>query len=253
MEPSRSKYVAFEATNALQQSSIFTAWSGTRRVPPVRSHQRILGEMDPLVYCCVESLLLKQNPTLTHLRHVKSFLSRAARKVPRCQKWDCHALPLFAVDTAIPKLFSISTFNNRRDQKRAHQIHKLERVATLFLGLRHDARNAPSFKSSPKTMKPQQTGRMTQTSMCWTGEDRLWESKFYMPFQPPKTGIKQIEQFNDIILHILLFLAESSGVTKLELFQLFPHCQWSFSRCTDSARLRQDSATKDIKTGTKLW
>ena len=31
----------------------------------------------------------------------------------------------------------------------------------------------------------------------------------------------------------------------------FPHCKWSFSRCTDSARLRQDSATKDIKTGTK--
>ena len=62
----------------------------------------------------------------------------------------------------------------------------------------------------------------------------------------PKTGIKQI------ILRILRFLAESSGVTKLELFQLFPHCKWGFSRCTDCARLRQDSATKDIKTGTKL-
>ena len=32
-------------------------------------------------------------------------------------------------------------------------------------------------------------------------------------------GIKQIEQFSDIILRILRFLAESSGVTKLELFQ----------------------------------
>ena len=31
-------------------------------------------------------------------------------------------------------------------------------------------------------------------------------------------GIKQIEQFSDIILRILRFLAESSGVTKLELF-----------------------------------
>ena len=30
----------------------------------------------------------------------------------------------------------------------------------------------------------------------------------------------------------------------------FPHCKWGFSRCTDSARLRQDSAAKDIKTGT---
>ena len=36
-------------------------------------------------------------------------------------------------------------------------------------------------------------------------------------------GIKQIKQFSDIILRMLRFLAESSGVTKLELFQpLFP-------------------------------
>ena len=37
-------------------------------------------------------------------------------------------------------------------------------------------------------------------------------------------GIKQIEQFSDIILRILRFLTESSGVTKLELFERFPHC-----------------------------
>jgi len=42
------------------------------------------------------------------LRHAKSFVSRAARKVPHCQKWDCHAIPLFALDRAIPRLFSIS-------------------------------------------------------------------------------------------------------------------------------------------------
>ena len=78
-------------------------------------------------------------------------------------------------------------FNSRRDQKWARQIHTLERVATLFLGLRHDARNAPScFKSSPETMKPQKGRRMTQTSMCWTGGAPLWESKFYVPFQPQK-------------------------------------------------------------------
>ena len=41
-------------------------------------------------------------------------------------------------------------------------------------------------------------------------------------FPTPKMGIKQIKQFSDIILRILRFLAESSGVTKLELFQLFP-------------------------------
>ena len=44
-------------------------------------------------------------------------------------------------------------------------------------------------------------------------------------FPTPEMGIKQIEQFSDIILRILRFLAESSGVTKLELFQPFPHCK----------------------------
>ena len=39
-------------------------------------------------------------------------------------------------------------------------------------------------------------------------------------FPTPKMGIKQIEQFNDIYV-----IAESSGVTKLELFQPFPHCK----------------------------
>ena len=44
-------------------------------------------------------------------------------------------------------------------------------------------------------------------------------------FPTPKMGIKQIEEFSDIILRILRFLVESSGVTKLELFQPFPHCK----------------------------
>ena len=78
-------------------------------------------------------------------------------------------------------------FNSRRDQKRARQIHELERVAILFLGLRHNARNAPScFKSSPETMKPQKAGRMTQTSTCWTGEDHFLESKKPMCLRPRK-------------------------------------------------------------------
>ena len=74
-------------------------------------------------------------------------------------------------------------------------------------------------------------------------------------FSNPKKGhqTNRTVQFSDIILRILRFLAESSGVTKLELFQPFAHCKWGFSRCTDSARLRQDSAAKDIKTCTKLW
>ena len=272
-----------------------------------RNNETTKGKKDDtnidVLNCCVESLLLKQNPTLIHLRPAKSFVSRAAQG-SNCQKWDCQALPLFTLDKAIPRLFSILIliagatkngraksirwsvwqpcfwgcdmtlgmppaaskvhqkqwnhkreegwhkhrcaellrwklaaqtkpnfdplasceelrissssrfelskmglpsatafhfgqghseavfnldFNSRRDQKWARQIHTLERVATLFLGLRHDARNAPScFKSSPETMKPQKGRRMTQTSMCWTGGAPLWESKFYVPFQPQK-------------------------------------------------------------------
>ena len=87
-------------------------------------------------------------------------------------------------------------FNSSWDQKRARQIHTLERVATLFLGLRHDAQNASScFKSSQEIMRRQNPKRMTQTSMCWTGEDHLWKSKIYY-ISNPKTSIKQIEQFN---------------------------------------------------------
>jgi hypothetical protein len=60
-------------------------------------------------------------------------------------------------------------------------------------------------------------------------------------------GIKQIEQFSDIILHFLRFLAESSGVAKLELFQPFPHCKWGFSSVPtppDSGKTPQLKASK---------
>ena len=77
-------------------------------------------------------------------------------------------------------------FNSGRDQKQAHQIYTLERVATLFLGLRYDAQNASSCFKSSRLMRPQKPKRMTQTSMCWTGEDHLWESKIYIHFQPQK-------------------------------------------------------------------
>ena len=68
----------------------------------------LFGLQEVVLPSCVESLLLKQNPTSFYLRNVTSFVFRAGRKVPHCQKWDCHALPLFALDRAISKLFSIS-------------------------------------------------------------------------------------------------------------------------------------------------
>ena len=154
------------------------AWPRPGLAEPRSASIAGFGNTRPLAstYYCVESLLLKQNPTMIHLRHAKSSVSRAACKVPHCQKWDCHALPLFALDRVIPRL--LSYFNSRQDQKRARQMHTLERVATLFLRLRHDAQNAFScFKSSPEIMRLQKPKRMTQTSMCWTGEDHLWKCK----------------------------------------------------------------------------
>ena len=59
---------------------------------------------------------------------------------------------------------------------------------------------------------------------CYWGGPPLGVQILYT-FPTPKMGIKQIQQFSDIISRILRFLAESSGVTKLELFQPFPHCK----------------------------
>ena len=144
-------------------------------------------------------------------------------------------------------------FNSRRDQKRARQIHALERVAILFWGCdmtlgTHPA--ASKFARKHETTKG--TKDDTNIHVVNWGDLPLGVQILYT-FPTTKMGMKQIEQFSDIILHFLRFLAESSGVAKLELFQPLPHCKWGFSRCTDSARLRQDSAAKDIKTGTKLW
>ena len=138
---------------------------------------------------CVESLLLKQNPTLIYLRNVKSFVFRAGRKVPRFHtaKMGLPRATTFRFGQGHFEAVFNFYFNSRRDQKWARQIHALERVAILFLGLRHDARNAPSCcKSSPETMKPQKAGRMTQTSTCWTGEDHFLESKKPMCLRPRK-------------------------------------------------------------------
>ena len=81
-------------------------------------------------------------------------------------------------------------FNSRQDQKRARQIHALERVAILFLVLRHDARNAPScFKSSPETMKPQKAGNIHVLN--WGGPPL--GVQILITFPTPNMGIKQIE------------------------------------------------------------
>ena len=87
---------------------------------------------------CVESLLLKQKPNFDPLASWEELRVSSSSQGSHCQKCDCHALRLFALDRAIPRLFSISRlyFYSRRDQNRARQINRLERVATLFLVVR---------------------------------------------------------------------------------------------------------------------
>ena len=139
-------------------------------------------------YSCVESWLLKQNPTLMHLRHTKSFVSRAACKVPHCQKWDCHATAFRFGQGHSEAVFNFY-FNSRRDQKRARQIHTLERVATLFLGLRHDAQNASScFKSSPETTKKAKKDDTNIHVLNWGGPPLEVRNLYTFPTQKPASN-----------------------------------------------------------------
>ena len=116
-----------------------------------------------------------------------------------------------------------------------------------------------SFHTTSKTSKlmrgrpsrrPNASAPFGSSASAWSCIEILGRTAFGSPnstyLSNPKNGHQTNRTINDIILRILRFLAESSGVTKLELFQLFPHCKWGFSSFTDSARLRQDSATNNI-------
>ena len=124
-----------------------------------------------------------------HLRHTKSFVSRAACKVPHCQKWDCHATAFRFGQSHSEAVFNFY-FNSRRDQKRARQIHTLERVATLFLGLRHDAQNASScFKSSPEIMRLQSLKDDTNIHVLnWGGPPLGVQNLYTFPTQKPASN-----------------------------------------------------------------
>ena len=57
---------------------------------------------------CVESLLLKQKPNFDPLASCEELRVSSSSQGSHCQKCDCNALRLFALDRAIPRLFSIS-------------------------------------------------------------------------------------------------------------------------------------------------
>ena len=113
-----------------------------------------VGQLSPLLKSlCAVTPRLSSRATSESL---KSFVFRAGRKVP---KMGIATRYRFRFGQGHFEAIFNFYFNSRRDA--------LERVAILFLRLRHDARNAPScFKSSPENMKPQKAGRMTQTSTC---------------------------------------------------------------------------------------
>jgi len=119
-----------------------------------------------LHYCLTNPSDGKWRKTGTCVMYLKSFVFRAGRKVPHCQKWDCQ-----------------KPWNHKR-QEGWHKHPRAELGRTAF--------GSPNsvYLSNPKN------GHQTNRRV-----------------------------FSDIILRILRFLAESSGVTKLELFQPFPHCK----------------------------
>ena len=145
---------------------------------------------------CVESWLLKQNPTLIHLRHAKSFVSRAACKVPHCQKWDCHAQPLFALDRAISRLFSISILIAGETKNGRAKSTRWSVWQPCFWGC------DMTLRTPPAASKVHQNNETTKAKkddtnihvLNWGGPPLGVQNLYTFP--TPKTGIKQIEQFN---------------------------------------------------------
>ena len=131
-----------------------------------------------------------------HLRDAKSFLSRAACKVPHCQKWDCHALPLFALDRAIPRLFSISILIAGETKNGRAKSTRWSVWQPCFWGC------DMTLRTPPAASKVHQNNETTKAKkddtnihvLNWGGPPLGVQNLYTFP--TPKTGIKQIEQFN---------------------------------------------------------
>ena len=146
-------------------------------------------------------------------KRASCFEQVARFDTPHCQKWDCHALPLFALDRAFEAVFNFY-LNSRRDQKRARQIHALERVAILFLGCDMTLGTHPA--ASKKFARNHETtkGRKDDINihvLNWEGPPL----EVQIPYTFPTQKLANKSKFSDLLLRILRFLAESSGVTKL--------------------------------------
>ena len=170
------------------------------------------------------------------------------------QKQDCHTLQ--RVDLARPFLVSpaikIEIENSlemacpkRKVVARGNPIFGSVEPGNLATCSKHEALYITQINQSWVLFK--------QQAFNATGEDRLWESKFYIPFQAQKWAPNKSNSSATPSCASCDFLRSRLESQSWNSFNPFPIVNRVFSRCTDSARLRQDSAAKDIKTGTKLW
>ena len=60
--------------------------------------------------------------------------------------------------------------------------------------------------------------------MCWTGEDRLWESKFCIPFQPQKQAWNKWHALANLALSCGVVWSHTAGT-------LSTLSEWGFNRC----------------------
>ena len=142
---------------------------------------------------------------------------------------------MFPVKSHFEAVFNLY-FNSWQDQKRARQIHTLERVATLLVASWRSERPQllQKFTRNNETKK----GRKDDTNI------HVWESKFYIPFQPPRTGIKQSEQFNTIILRILRSRLESQNWNLLNCFPIVNEVSAGVPTPPDSGKTPQLRTSK---------
>ena len=165
-------------------------------------------------------------------------MSRAARKVPHCQKWDCHALPLFALDEAIPRLFSISfliageTKNGRAKSTRWSVWQPCFWGCGMTLGT---PPAASKFTRNNETKKSRKNDTNIHV-LNWGGPPL--GVQILHTFPTPKTGIKQIEQLMTSSCASCAFLRSRLESQSWNSFSSFPIVNGVSAALPTPARLR---------------
>ena len=178
---------------------------------------------------------------MIYLRNVKSFVFRAGRKVPHCQKWDCHALPLFALDRAISRLFLMSFFisgetkNGRAKSMRWSVWQSCFWGCDMTLGT-HPA--ASKVRQKPWNHKRQEGWH--KHPLAELGRTAFGVQILYT-FPTPKWASNKS---NSSVTSSCGFLRSRLESQSWNSFNPFPHCKQGFSRCTDSGKTPQLTTSK---------